>query len=96
MQGTQSSGASRTSIEKVRKKTMNEPKRGEIRKAERLACKLTGKQDCRVTGYYTEGANGDFQTFQCEVLSDGGKMREIDIYVDAFLPDRRRSRVYTK
>ena len=62
---------------------MNEPKRGEIRKAERLACKLTGKQDCRVTGYYTEGANGDFQTFQCEVLSDGGKMREIDIYVDA-------------
>ena len=75
---------------------MNEPKRGEIRKAERRACKLTGKMDCRVTGYYTEGANGDFQTFQCEVLSDGGKMREIDIYVDAFLPDRRRSRVYTK
>ena len=25
---------------------MNEPKRGEIRKAERLACKLTGKMDC--------------------------------------------------
>lgn len=75
---------------------MNEPKISEIKKAERLANKLTGKQDCRVTGYYTEGANGDFQTFQCEVLSDGGKMREIDIYIDAFLPDRRRSRAYTK
>ncbi len=75
---------------------MTEPKIGEIKKAEHLACKLTGKKDCRVSGYYTEGANGDFQIFQCEVLSDGGKTREIDIYVDAFLPDRRRSRAYTK
>ena len=75
---------------------MTEPKISEIKKAERLACKLTGKKDCRVSGYYTEGANGDFQIFQCEVLSDGGKTREIDIYVDAFLPDRRRSRAYTK
>ena len=75
---------------------MTEPKISEIKKAERLARLLTGKQDCRVSGYYTEGANGDFQTFQCEVLSDGGKTREIDIYIDAFLPDRRRSRAYTK
>lgn len=75
---------------------MTNLKISEIKKAERLANRLTGKKDCRVTGYYTEGANGDFQTFQCEVLSDGGKTREIDIYVDAFLPDRRRSRAYTK
>ena len=75
---------------------MSELKISEIKKAERLANRLTGKQDCRVSGYYTEGANGDFQIFQCEVLSDGGKTREIDIYVDAFLPDRRRSRAYTE
>ena len=75
---------------------MSKLKISEIKKAERLANKLTGKKDCRVTGYYTEGANEDFQTFQCEVLSDGGKTREIDIYIDAFLPDRRRSRAYTK
>lgn len=75
---------------------MSELKISEIKKAERLANRLTGKKDCRVSGYYTEGANGDFQIFQCEVLSDGGKTREIDIYVDAFLPDRRRSRAYTK
>lgn len=74
---------------------MSKLKISEIKKAERLANRLTGKKDCRVTGYYTEGANGDFQIFQCEVLSDGGKTREIDIYVDAFLPDRRRSRAYT-
>lgn len=70
---------------------MNEPKRGEIRKAERLACKLTGKMDCRVTGYYTEGANGDFQTFQCEICSNDMEDREDDIYIEAYLPDRRRS-----
>ncbi|MFR8177122.1 MAG: hypothetical protein ACLVB5_08600 [Christensenellales bacterium] len=75
---------------------MSELKISEIKKAERLANRLTGKKDCRVSGYYTEGANGDFQIFQCEVLSDGGKTREIDIYVDAFLPDRRRSRAYAK
>lgn len=75
---------------------MSRLKISEIKKAERLANRLTGKKDCRVSGYYTEGANGDFQIFQCEVLSDGGKTREIDIYVDAFLPDRRRSRAYTK
>jgi hypothetical protein len=75
---------------------MSKLKISEIKKAERLANRLTGKKDCRVSGYYTEGANGDFQIFQCEVLSDGGKTREIDIYVDAFLPDRRRSRAYTK
>ena len=75
---------------------MSKLKISEIKKAERLANRLTGKKDCRVSGYYTEGANGDFQIFQCEVLSDGGKTREIDIYVDAFLPDRRRSWAYTK
>lgn len=75
---------------------MSELKISEIKKAERLANRLTGKKDCRVSGYYPEGANGDFQIFQCEVLSDGGKTREIDIYVDAFLPDRRRSRAYTE
>ena len=75
---------------------MSKLKISEIKKAERLANMLTGKKDCRVSGYYTEGANGDFQIFQCEVLSDGCKTREIDIYVDAFLPDRRRSRAYTK
>ena len=75
---------------------MSRLKISEIKKAERLANRLTGKKDCRVSGYYTEGANGDFQIFQCEVLSDGGNTREIDIYVDAFLPDRRRSRAYTK
>ena len=70
---------------------MNEPKRGGIRKAERLACKLTGKMDCRVTGYYTEGANGDFQTFQCEICSNDMEDHEDDIYIEAYLPDRRRS-----
>ena len=69
---------------------MSELKISEIKKAERLANRLTGKKDCRVSGYYTEGANGDFQIFQCEVLSDGGKTREIDIYVDAFLPEANK------
>lgn len=71
---------------------MNEPKRGEIRKAERLACKLTGKMDCRVTGYYTEGANGDFQTFQCEICSNDMEDREDDIY--GIVLDKERLNAY--
>ena len=73
---------------------MNEPKRGEIRKAERLACKLTGKKDCRVSGYFTSGSIGTFQTFECEILSNDFQEREADIYIEAYLPDRRRSRVH--
>lgn len=70
---------------------MHEPKISEIKKAERLACKLTGKTDCKVSGYFTAGAKGDFQTFECEILSDGCKERELNIYIEAFIPDRRRS-----
>ena len=73
---------------------MNEPKSGEIKKAERLACKLTGKKDCRVTGYFTSGSTGSYQTFQCEICSGDMEYREADIYIEAFLPDRRRSWVH--
>lgn len=73
---------------------MCEPKIGEIKRAERLACKLTGKADCKVSGYFTDGALNDFRTFQCEILSNGGENRELDIFIEAFIPDRRRSFVH--
>lgn len=70
-------------------------KSSEIKKAERLACKITGKQDCRVSGYFTSRTTDSFQTFKCEICS-GVSMenREIDIYIEAYLPDRRRSWVH--
>lgn len=73
---------------------MYEPKNSEIKKAERLACKLTGKTDCKVGGYFTSGAQDSVQTFQCEILSNGYEDRELDIYIEAFIPDRRRSWVH--
>lgn len=73
---------------------MCEPKISEIKKAERLARKLTGKHDCKVSGYFTSGALNEFQTFECEILSNGGEDRELNIYIEAFIPDRRRSWVH--
>lgn len=79
---------------KEAKAMMYEPKSSEIKKAERLACKLTGKADCKVGGYFTSGARDNVQTFQCEILSSGYEDRELDIYIEAFIPDRRRSWVH--
>ena len=73
---------------------MYEPKISEIKKAERLACKLTGKADCRVSGYFTEGVKDNVQTFECEILSNDFEDRELNIYIEAFIPDRRRSWVH--
>ena len=73
---------------------MNKPMISEIKKAERLACKLTGKPDCKVGGYYTCGERDGVQTFQCEILSNCYEEREIDIFIEAFIPDRRRSWVH--
>lgn len=70
---------------------MHEMKISEIKKAEHLACKLTGKKDCKVGGYFTSGEINGVQTFQCEILSNNYEEREIDIYVEAFIADRRRS-----
>lgn len=67
-------------------------KRSEIKKAESLARKLTGKKDCTVGGYFTRYIEGaDILTFECEILSNNCEDREQDVIVEAFLPDRRRS-----
>ena len=70
---------------------MTELKISEIRKAEHLANKISGKKDCKVSGWFTDGAQGSFQQFICEILSEGGMHREDDIEVNVYLPDRRRS-----
>lgn len=64
----------------------------EIKKAESLARKLTGKKDCKVGGYFASYKEGNsVVTFECEILSNNYEDREMDIIVEAFLPDRRRS-----
>lgn len=73
---------------------MHELKISEIKKAESLARKLTGKADCKVGGYFTSGERNGVQTFQCEILSNNYEDREIDIFIEAFIPDRRRSWVH--
>lgn len=73
---------------------MYKPMISEIKKAERLACKLTGKADCKVGGYFTSGELNGVQTFQCEILSNNYEDREIDIFIEAFITDRRRSWVH--
>ena len=64
----------------------------EIKKAESLARKLTGKKDCKVGGYFVSYKEGNsIATFECEILSNGYEDREQDIIVEAFIADRRRS-----
>lgn len=65
----------------------------EIRKAERLANKVTGKTDCRVTGYYTDNKKDDFGfiTVKCEICSNNMEDREDDVILSICTWDRRRT-----
>lgn len=67
--------------------------KSEIKKAEKLANTLTNKKDCRVTGTYYNGVLDwmGWAVVRCEICSDNMTEREIDINVNVFTPDRRRS-----
>lgn len=71
---------------------MFELKPSEIRKVEKFANKLSGKKDCRITGYFHSGKDDmEFVTVKCEICSNDMSEREDDVYLEAFLLDRRRS-----
>lgn len=71
---------------------MFELKRSEIKKAEKLANKVTGKKECRVTGY-SLGKEDDlgYAAVRCEICSNDMSEREPDIYISACMWDRRKS-----
>lgn len=65
----------------------------EIKKAERLANKVTGRTDCRVTSYSTSGKKdrSGFIEVNCEICSNN--MEDPEGYVKLFVCtwDRRRT-----
>lgn len=75
---------------------MFELKKSEIKRAEAAANKYLGRKDCRVTGYYAKkspdiGA-GEWYDATLEICINNMQERaEIDVKVDAYMSDRRRS-----
>lgn len=65
----------------------------EIRKAEKLANKVTGRTDCRVTSYHTDNKKdrSGFIEVNCEICSNN--MEDPEGYVKLFVCtwDRRRT-----
>lgn len=66
--------------------------RSEIKKAERFAKKRDGK-DSRVTGYSCRAVPDElgFVDVRCEICSEDMSVREEDVVLCVFMPDRRRS-----
>jgi hypothetical protein len=75
---------------------MFELKKSEIKRAEAAANKYLGRKDCRVTGYFSQkspdiGA-GEWYDVTCEICINNMQERaEIDVKIDAYMSDRRRS-----
>ena len=66
----------------------------EIKKAEREANKFSGRNDCKVTGYYAKLSHTDCGTWydvQCEICFNYETRADFDVMVYAFMDDRRRS-----
>lgn len=79
-----------TKIERAKSKEFA-LKASEIKKAEKMACELTGN-DCKVTGYFYAGVDKDgFADVICEICSNDMTVREMDITVTCCMWDRRRS-----
>ena len=66
----------------------------EIKKAERLANKVTGKTDCRVTNCYTDNKkdNSGFIKVMCEICSNN--MEDPEGYVRLFVCTWNRRRTF--
>lgn len=67
--------------------------KSEIKKAERCANKALKCNDCRVTGYFSDGTIDElgFITVTCEICHDYEARADVDVEMNIFIPDRRRS-----
>lgn len=70
-------------------------KKSEIKKAESVANKFFGRNDCKVTGYSAKKSNlegcGDWYDVQCEICFNYEERADYDVMVFVFMDDRRRS-----
>lgn len=69
--------------------------KSEIKKIETLANKITGFHNCKVTAY-SSSYNKELNFVECsiEICRDYEEVVDIDLYLSAFLDDRRRSYAY--
>ena len=69
----------------------------EIRKAEKVANKLTGYDNCKVTAYSAK-VDKDFPDFidvTCEICRDYEEvLNDVVVKINVFMPDRRMSKAY--
>lgn len=73
-------------------KTFEDLKASEIRKAEKLANKFSGRTDCKVTGWFSE--NHDFEWFYkvtCEICYNYETRASFDVVLFIDTNDRRRT-----
>lgn len=65
----------------------------EIKKVERLANKLSGRTDAKVTAYSSrpDPLNEDFVICTCEICYNYEDVADFSVKLFAFMPDRRRS-----
>lgn len=65
----------------------------EIKKAERCANKALKADNCKVTGYYHDGKIDElgFVLVKCEICHDYEERATVDVELNIFMPDRRRS-----
>lgn len=69
--------------------------KSEIKKIETLANKITGFNNCKVTAY-SSSYDKELNFVECsiEICRDHEEVVNIDLYLSAFLDDRRRSYAY--
>ena len=65
----------------------------EIKKAERCANKALKADNCKVTGYYHDGKIDELGVVlvKCEICHDYEERATVDVELNIFMPDRRRS-----
>lgn len=73
-------------------KQFNDILKSEIAKAERFATKNNGKKT-QMTGWFSDSVIDEFGfvTVHCEMCSENMSVREEDVVLHVFMPDRRRS-----
>lgn len=73
-------------------KEFNTLKKSEIKKAEKMANKLNGRTDCKVTAYGYNGADEyGFARVFCEICYNYEERADEDVQLEICLWDRRRS-----
>lgn len=67
--------------------------KSEIKKAEKCANKALNTNDCKVTGYHYNGKQDElgFVTIKCEICHNYEERAEVDVELNVFMPDRRRT-----